>query len=206
MDAFLALPSEERRLYYEQAEGKVHLPPATIEKDLWVCWSLKTLFRLPGCGHFLTFKGGTSLSKGWSLIDRFSEDIDIVIDRHALGFGGADAPDQAPSKNQRRLRCVRSRKSSTGKQRPMGLDRRTCRLSCILWVEMAIGCAFPPRSTRRSRRGGARALPPAFGRLRSEGPAFAGPRILGDVADARERVPPRRGGAFCHEVREGGRQ
>lgn len=72
-----------------------------MEKDLWVCWTLRALFRLPSSGPHLTFKGGTSLSKGWKLIERFSEDIDIVIDREFLGFGGADAPKDAPSNKQR---------------------------------------------------------------------------------------------------------
>lgn len=80
------------------------MPPATIEKDFWVCWTLKKLFNLPEWGPHLTFKGGTSLSKGWGLIERFSEDIDIVINRHALGFGGDMAPDRAPSKKQIRKR------------------------------------------------------------------------------------------------------
>lgn len=60
----------------------------SIEKDFWVCWALKELLALPGWGGHLTFKGGTSLSKAWKLIDRFSEDIDLVIEREYLGFGG----------------------------------------------------------------------------------------------------------------------
>ncbi len=66
-----------------------------------MCWTLRALFRLPVSGPHLTFKGGTSLSKGWKLIDRFSEDIDIVIAREFLGFGGADAPEDATSNKQR---------------------------------------------------------------------------------------------------------
>lgn len=66
-----------------------------------MCWTLRALFRLPVSGPHLTFKGGTSLSKGWKLIDRFSEDIDIVIDREFLGFGGAEAPEDASSNRQR---------------------------------------------------------------------------------------------------------
>ncbi len=62
-----------------------------------ICWTLDRLFTLP-CGQHLTFKGGTSLSKVWNLIDRFSEDIDITIHRDALGFGGSNAPHTAPSK------------------------------------------------------------------------------------------------------------
>ena len=58
----------------EQAGAELGLPAASIEKDFWVCWILKELFSLPDIGEHLTFKGGTSLSKGWGLIRRFSED------------------------------------------------------------------------------------------------------------------------------------
>ena len=104
MNEFLSFSEERRRTVCEQTQDKLGLPPVTIEKDFWVCWTLKKLFDLPEWGSHLTFKGGTSLSKGWSLIERFSEDIDIVIDRNALGFGGDKAPDRAPSKKQTRKR------------------------------------------------------------------------------------------------------
>ena len=57
-----------------------------VEKDFWVSMVLKATFSLP-CSKGLYFKGGTSLSKGWDLIDRFSEDCDFAIDRAVLGFG-----------------------------------------------------------------------------------------------------------------------
>ena len=104
MNEFLTFSEERRRMLCEQAQDKLGLPPATIEKDFWVCWTLKKLFNLPKWGQLLTFKGGTLLSKGWGLIERFSEDIDIVINREALGFGGDMAPDLAPSKKQTRKR------------------------------------------------------------------------------------------------------
>jgi hypothetical protein len=109
MDAFLTQPVERQRVIYEEAGRRLGLSAGSVEKDLWVCWTLRALFRLPASGPHLTFKGGTSLSKGWKLIDRFSEDIDIVIDREYLGFGGADAPEDAPSKRQRdkRLELVK---------------------------------------------------------------------------------------------------
>ena len=88
MDAFLKLSPADQRLYCEQAQSRLNLPPASIEKDFWVCWTLRELFNLPGWGEHLAFKGGTSLSKAWKLIERFSEDIDVVIDRTFLGFGG----------------------------------------------------------------------------------------------------------------------
>jgi len=75
-----------------------------LEKDYWVCWTLRQLFGLPAWAQNITFKGGTSLSKCWGLISRFSEDIDIVIDKHFLGFGGEESPEEAPSKKQQKKR------------------------------------------------------------------------------------------------------
>lgn len=96
MDSYLRLPPNEQRTYCEQAAADLGLPAASIEKDFWVCWILKELFSLPGIGEHLTFKGGTSLSKGWGLIQRFSEDIDIVISRSRLGK--ADGPERNSAK------------------------------------------------------------------------------------------------------------
>jgi hypothetical protein len=67
---------------------------------------LRELFGLPEWGKAFTFKGGTALSKGWKLIERFSEDIDIVVDREFLGFGGDASPEAALSKKQRRARLA----------------------------------------------------------------------------------------------------
>ena len=75
-----------------------------MEKDFWVCWTLRELFSLPDIGPQLTFKGGTSLSKAWKLIERFSEDIDVVIDRDFLGYGGEASPETATSGKKRRQR------------------------------------------------------------------------------------------------------
>jgi len=49
------------------------LQAVSVEKDFWVCWTLRELFRMNGIGGHLTFKGGTSLSKAWKLIERYSE-------------------------------------------------------------------------------------------------------------------------------------
>src|ERR1044071_8272869 len=86
MDAFLQMQTDERRLLCEQAEANLGLRAGSIEKDYWVCWTLRELTALAEWGEYLTFKGGTSLSKAWKLIDRFSEDIDVVIERAFLGF------------------------------------------------------------------------------------------------------------------------
>src|SRR5712691_1959220 len=104
MDAFLQLPAEERREACRIAEERMFLGAASIEKDFWICWTLRELFALTGIGEHLTFKGGTSLSKGWRLIERFSEDLDITVDRAHLGFGGDQSPEAAPSANQRSKR------------------------------------------------------------------------------------------------------
>ena len=66
-----------------------------IEKDVWVCWTLQRLFEDPCLKRQLTFKGGTSLSKVWQAIDRFSEDIDLSLNRTWLGFGGEESPEKA---------------------------------------------------------------------------------------------------------------
>jgi predicted nucleotidyltransferase component of viral defense system len=82
------MTEERRNLVCTQTGAQLNLAEVAVEKDFWVCWTLDKLFRLPVWGEHLTFKGGTSLSKGWKLIERFSEDIDIVINRGALGFDG----------------------------------------------------------------------------------------------------------------------
>ncbi len=81
-----------------------------VEKDFWVCWTLKELFRLPAIGEHLIFKGGTSLSKVFKVIERFSEDIDVSIDRAFLGFGGANEPEAGGSnkEKQRRIEALKA--------------------------------------------------------------------------------------------------
>ena len=104
MKAFLELPEARRRAAFLQVNEQMGLQSVSVEKDFWVCWTLHELFGLRGIGGHLTFKGGTSLSKAWKLIHRFSEDIDLVVDKEILGFGGDASPDQAPSKKQSKVR------------------------------------------------------------------------------------------------------
>ena len=82
-------PAEHRELFQETATQR-GVSAAVIEKDFWVCWVLKQLFADPALGTRLVFKGGTSLSMVYNLIDRFSEDIDLILDWRLLGYG----PDQ----------------------------------------------------------------------------------------------------------------
>lgn len=106
MNKLLQLPPDRLLTIYTETQARLGLPAQSIEKDLWVCWTLRELFRLPGWGEHFTFKGGTSLSKAWKMIERFSEDIDLVIDREHLGFGG----DTLSGKQQRRLKEECSRR------------------------------------------------------------------------------------------------
>jgi len=78
-------------LFAETADHK-GLADAIVEKDFWVCWVLKQLFSIASLSGRLLFKGGTSLSKIFHAINRFSEDIDLAVDYAALGFTGERDP------------------------------------------------------------------------------------------------------------------
>ena len=94
MRNFLKADEQVRRMLLSQAGDKIGLSVKSVEKDLWVTQVLHALFSLD-VSDKLIFKGGTSLSKAWGLIDRFSEDIDLAIDPVFLG-----APDGDPTKKQ----------------------------------------------------------------------------------------------------------
>lgn len=104
MNRFLELSDEDRLSAFMEVNRSMGLDAFSVEKDFWVCWTLCELFTLHGIGEHLTFKGGTSLSKAWKLIHRFSEDIDLIVDKDVLGCSGDAAPDKAPSKKQRKVR------------------------------------------------------------------------------------------------------
>ena len=87
MNNWLILTKEEQIELFTQIAVKTNLPPQAVEKDAWVTLMLRMLFTSDLANH-LIFKGGTSLSKAFNLIQRFSEDIDLGIDRKYLGFEG----------------------------------------------------------------------------------------------------------------------
>ena len=95
MNGFMALSKERRRGIFEEASARLKLPSASIEKDYWVFLALDGLFSEPSLYPRLTFKGGTSLSKVWKIINRFSEDIDVVIERSSLGYCDDRDPENA---------------------------------------------------------------------------------------------------------------
>lgn len=86
MNKYFILTPEQQRLLLSQTAVKVGLPEQAVEKDLWVTVVLQLVFTLP-YAEKLVFKGGTTLAKA-GLIDRFSEDIDLAIDRSQFGIEG----------------------------------------------------------------------------------------------------------------------
>ncbi|WP_405610919.1 nucleotidyl transferase AbiEii/AbiGii toxin family protein [Polaribacter sp. Asnod1-A03] len=87
MKNFIKLSEKDKINIFNQTSERSGLPSSAVEKDWWVTLSLNIIFSLPYANQ-IVFKGGTSLSKAWNLIERFSEDIDLVIDRKHLGFEG----------------------------------------------------------------------------------------------------------------------
>jgi len=105
VNKFIQLSDKDKRAYFKVAAADLNVMPQLIEKDFWVCWILKILFSLPESGGHLTFKGGTSLSKCYDVIRRFSEDVDVSIERTFLSSEASIEPDKDESnkENQRRL-------------------------------------------------------------------------------------------------------
>ena len=89
-------------LFAETAERR-DLSEAVVEKDFWVCWTLKQLFAIDALRDRLLFKGGTSLSKINHAINRFSEDIDLAVDYVALGCLFSVGPAMLGSENGKKL-------------------------------------------------------------------------------------------------------
>ena len=87
MNSYFDLRDDQKKMVITQTANKIGLPVQAIEKDLWVSTILKVVFTLPFADK-LVFKGGTSLSKVYHLIDRMSEDIDLAIDRSFFGLTG----------------------------------------------------------------------------------------------------------------------
>lgn len=81
------LSDNDRRELFRNTADKMGLNDAIVEKDFWVCFTLDYLFHRSPWKESITFKGGTSLSKAFHLISRFSEDIDLILDWRVLGYG-----------------------------------------------------------------------------------------------------------------------
>lgn len=104
MNGVIALTPAQRRELFNAAAQELGYSAPVVEKDFWVCWTLRELFALPGAREHLIFKGGTALSKIWRAIRRFSEDVDVSLSREWLGFSGNLDPERAASVSQRKKR------------------------------------------------------------------------------------------------------
>ena len=87
-EAYLTLPQKEQALILKKLSTNTDIKrdALLLEKDIWICWALELLFKMPDRLP-MAFKGGTSLSKAFKVINRFSEDVDITIDYQAFNCG-----------------------------------------------------------------------------------------------------------------------
>ena len=115
---FLALSEGQRSLAFEQTAAVRGLDPVIVEKDFWVCWLLGVLWGIPSIAPHVVFKGGTSLSKVYRVIDRFSEDIDLSL---APEFVGASTAwlntEHSATKRLNAMRSMQQRCAVTVKDR-----------------------------------------------------------------------------------------
>jgi hypothetical protein len=92
-------PEKDRGELFRATAQAMRVHEAIVEKDFWVCWILDYLFQDSSWKDRMAFKGGTSLSKAYGAIERFSEDIDLILDWQLLGYSG-DEPweDRSPTR------------------------------------------------------------------------------------------------------------
>ena len=105
MDRIARASADERRLVFEAQAQKMALAPAVVEKDFWVCYTLDHLFHKSGFASSMVFKGGTSLSKAFDLIERFSEDIDLILDWRLLGYGVDEPWEERSNSKQEKFKA-----------------------------------------------------------------------------------------------------
>jgi len=105
MDRLARLPAAERNAVFTETAARRGTTPAVVEKDFWVTWVLDRLFREDGLAPLLMFKGGTSLSKVYGLIERFSEDIDLILDWRVVS-GEDPLADRSKAKQEKLNRAI----------------------------------------------------------------------------------------------------
>ncbi|MEK7269905.1 MAG: nucleotidyl transferase AbiEii/AbiGii toxin family protein [Planctomycetota bacterium] len=111
MDRIARAPPEERAELFRRSASvlRPERAPAIIEKDFWVCWTLHRLFEALRFHPQLIFKGGTSLSKAYDAVQRFSEDVDLSFSRKDLGFAGGRDPEEpgiSGKESRRRIQAL----------------------------------------------------------------------------------------------------
>ncbi|KQC08029.1 MAG: hypothetical protein APR54_05170 [Candidatus Cloacimonas sp. SDB] len=97
MYKIVLLPQKDRNDLFKETANRMHVRTAIVEKDFWVVWTLDKLFTDEELSSILMFKGGTSLSKVFGLIERFSEDIDLILNWELLA---EENPNEKRSKTQ----------------------------------------------------------------------------------------------------------
>lgn len=111
--------AEERAAYINETADRRKVPLWMVEKDFWVCWLLGRLFTMDAFKGHLVFKGGTSLSKVFGVIHRFSEDIDLSISPALLGID-ENWLEEPEKKSPRDKRMEKIEFGSLTGQRPIG--------------------------------------------------------------------------------------
>lgn len=97
---FLNLSSSEQNKILHVIFQELGKSPQILEKDIWICWTLEKLFSMPNA-HPMAFKGGTSLSKIFNIIERFSEDVDITIDYKSFNTDDPFEPNTSNTKRKK---------------------------------------------------------------------------------------------------------
>ena len=101
MDEIAYSPDAERKLVFEEVADKTKMLAFLIEKDFWISWILEKMFNDEYLADILCFKGGTSLSKTFKLIERFSEDIDLILSQKVILVEGEKLEQSSNTKQAR---------------------------------------------------------------------------------------------------------
>lgn len=133
------LKDYERGQIFRNTASKMKVSEAIIEKDFWVVLALDYLFNKSKFKEAFTFKGGTSLSKGYALIKRFSEDIDLILDWTLLGIPQGEPYEDRSSTKQNKLNRVINEKAASFIKNKL-LDEIKNGLSNILGFDVDMKC------------------------------------------------------------------
>jgi len=114
MQKFLLLSMADKSASFKEAATKISagIAPSIVEKDFWVCWVLQQIFSHEQLAKYITFKGGTSLSKAYQLIERFSEDIDLTISKDAPYIAEGQNPMETGISGKERERRIKALKEN----------------------------------------------------------------------------------------------
>ncbi len=148
--SFFVLSEQDKSDVFEASASRLGTLPGYVEKDFWVCYVLNALYSgLPDRHPKLLFKGGTSLSKAFGLIERFSEDIDLVVYRDGLGFEGDGDPTIATDISNKRRSVLFRELTKACSEYILG-DLKTALTRSI--DEMVEGCSVLPDEDDNSRQ------------------------------------------------------